>query len=432
MAENINSNTFAELGVSGLKYANGTVQEEFLPQLAGNKAIKVYREMMDNSPVVGAILFAVEMLCRSVSWSVTPASESTQDKEAADFLDGVMSDMSSSWEDTISEILSMLPFGWSYHEIVYKRRMGDSEDPTQRSRFKDGRIGWRKLPIRAQETLAQWVLDDTGGVKGLIQQPPPKYDFRFIPIEKALLFRTKNEKGNPQGRSVLRNAYRPWYFGKKIEELEGIGIERDLAGLPIAYVPPQILSANATPDERAVLEAIKRIVTNVRRDEQEGVVFPVVYDDQGHKLYEFSLLSTGGRRQFDTNAIIQRLDGRIAMTILADVILLGHEAVGSYALSSSKTDLFATAITSWLDGIAAVFNRHAVPRLFKLNGFKAEKLPEITHSALKMPSLKDLGAFIRDVSGAGIDLSNDIELENHLRNLANLPQREREQSAVND
>lgn len=59
MAENINPSVFSELGVTGLKYSEGTVQEEFLPQLAGNKATKVYREMMDNSPVVGAILFAV-------------------------------------------------------------------------------------------------------------------------------------------------------------------------------------------------------------------------------------------------------------------------------------------------------------------------------------------------------------------------------------
>ena len=29
---------------------------------------------------------------------------------------------------------------------------------------------------------------------------------------QALLFRTKSRKDNPEGRSILRNAYRPWYF----------------------------------------------------------------------------------------------------------------------------------------------------------------------------------------------------------------------------
>ena len=88
-------------------------------------------------------------------------------------------DMSQTWEDTISEILSFLPFGWSYHEIVYKRRLGDTEDPTTRSRFNDGKIGVRKLPIRAQETLWEWKFDETGGIRGMIQLAPPTYKTSF-------------------------------------------------------------------------------------------------------------------------------------------------------------------------------------------------------------------------------------------------------------
>ena len=48
--------------------------------------------------------------------------------------------------------------------------------------------------------------------------------------------------------------------------------------------------------------------------------------------YDLKLLSTGGRRQFDTNAIIARYDARIAMSCLADFILLGHDKVGTLAL----------------------------------------------------------------------------------------------------
>lgn len=35
-----------------------------------------------------------------------------------------MNDMQDTWSDTISEILSFLTYGWSYHEIVYKVRAG--------------------------------------------------------------------------------------------------------------------------------------------------------------------------------------------------------------------------------------------------------------------------------------------------------------------
>ena len=49
--------------------------------------------------------------------------------------------------------------GWSFHEIVYKRRMGNTKNPTTKSKYTDGLIGWKKLPIRAQETLYRWEYD---------------------------------------------------------------------------------------------------------------------------------------------------------------------------------------------------------------------------------------------------------------------------------
>ena len=55
--------------------------------------------------------------------------------------------------------LSFLTYGWSAHEIVYKRRAGKSKDPRLNSKYSDGPIGWRK-PDRAQETLWEWVYDD--------------------------------------------------------------------------------------------------------------------------------------------------------------------------------------------------------------------------------------------------------------------------------
>src|SRR5690554_404643 len=162
-----------EIGRTGLERFGGHVYEEFLPDLTGTRAVKVYREMSENDPVVGAFLFAIDMLMRNVSWTVRPYSQRQEDLEAADFLKSCMEDMSMTWEDTISEILSMLVYGWSYHEIVYKIRAGDSLDPSRRSRFADGRIGWRKLPIRAQESLYEWIFDEAGGIRGMVQQAPP-------------------------------------------------------------------------------------------------------------------------------------------------------------------------------------------------------------------------------------------------------------------
>lgn len=416
---------YVEIGSTGLNRFGGWVQEEWLRDLSGTRGIRIYKEMRDNDPIVGAIIFAIKMLIRQASWRVEPGGSTGQDEVARDFLETCLDDMSTTWHDTITEIVSMLVFGWSWHEVVYKRRLGDNRDPVRRSKYNDGKIGWRKLPIRAQETLWEWEIDpEDGGVAAMVQQPPPDYSLRVIPIEKSLLFRTESNKSNPEGRSILRNAYDPWYKKKNIEIIEAIGIERDLAGLPVAYVPMEFLSPNATDEQKAVVDSIKQMVTNIRRDKMEGIVFPAEEDAGGKTGYKISLLSTGGRRNFDTSATINRYDQRIAMTVLADFILLGHEKVGSFALSSSKTNLFNIATGAFLDSICEVFNTHGIPRLFALNAFQGlTELPFLAHGDIEAPNLTELGNYIQQLSGAQMPLFPDDNLENYLRQAASLPEK---------
>jgi len=414
-----------EIGSSGLHQFGGEIQQDFLRQLRGKQAYANYREMADNDPVVGAMLHAIEMLIRAVDWSVEPADDADERAVAeAEFVSSCLTDMSTSWADTLAAILGFLVYGYSYHEIVYKRRQGFTKDPRTRSKFSDGRVGWRKLPTRSQETIDRWELDPNGGIRGAYQMDPnsPKKGVTFLPIEKCLLFRTTSKLNNPQGRSILRNAFIPWYYKRRIQEIEAIGIERDLAGLPVALVPPQLLSNAATAEERAALDAIKQIVRNVKRDEQEGIVFPLAYDPEtGNPAYDLKLLSTGGRRQFDTDAIIGRYDQRIAMTVLADFLLLGHEAVGTQALSVSKVDLFVRSLDAFLSEIAEVLNNHAIPRLMRLNGVDEGLSPTLTWSTPKSVDLGAIGSFVTSLAQAGAPLFPDENLEGYLRSIAGLP-----------
>lgn len=405
---------FAELGLSGLRRASGYVLEEYLPRLQGDRALKIFEEMETSSPVVGAALLALDLLMRQVPWHVATDDDTVEDPRA-EFIESCLKDMSQSWHDTLSEILSMLAYGFSYHEIVYKRRVkGESQ-------FTDGLIGWKKLPIRAQITRQRWEFDTNGGIKGMWQIAAPTYIATFLPIEKCLLFRPGAHKANPEGRSLLRRAYRPWYFAKRIEEFEGIGIERDLAGLPVVYVPAEIMQESAAPDLKATYEAFKKMVVNLRRDEQEGVVMPQQYDASGNKLYELTLLSTQSRRQFDTTAILQRYNVQILTTLLADVLALGHEKVGSFALASSKTNLMSVALNAILDSVAETFNRYAIPRLLEVNGMPTDDAPRLCHGDIETPDLPDLADYILKLSQAGMPLFPDRKVENQLREYANFP-----------
>ena len=108
-----------EYGRIGQKRWEGVFNEEFLPELSGIRGIKTYREMLDNDDTIGAIMFAIKMLIRQVKWHVEPGGDSVKDREAAEFVESCMDDMQNTWTDTISEVLSFLAYGWSFHEIVY-------------------------------------------------------------------------------------------------------------------------------------------------------------------------------------------------------------------------------------------------------------------------------------------------------------------------
>lgn len=406
-----------EIGKTGLKRWQGWISEEFVPELRGQRGAAVWREMSKNDDVIGAVLFAINTLMRQAYYTIEPGGSTAKDREAAEFVQGCLDDMSDTWANTISEILSFLVYGWSYHEIVYKVRAGDKRDPRMRSKYNDGLIGWRKLPIRSQDSLWEWVYDDYDELTGMIQSPPPDFTQVTIPLEKALHFVTKSEKGNPEGESILRPVYRDWYFKKRIQEIEGIGIERDLAGFPVLKAPEGV-EGLWDPDDQDMVRMLayaEGLVTSVKRDSREGLVLPFGWDLQ--------LITSGSRRQFDTNQIIERYDSRIAGAVLADFILLGHQKVGSFALSSSKTNMFGLAIGAFLDTVCEVFNNQAIPRLIQMNQehFKGiTEYPKMIHSDVETPNLAEVSQYIKDMTSVGV-LIPDEGLEDWVRRTGNLP-----------
>lgn len=412
------SNDSKEIGRVGQRRYGGIFYEEFLSELRGRKGAEVFTEMSNNDETIGAILFAIEMLVRQASWNVEPGGSTAKDREAAEFVKSCMDDMQQTWIDTISEILSFLTYGWSFHEIVYKRRMGRTKDNRTSSKYDDGLIGWMKLPIRSQETLYQWEYDDQDNLIGMTQMPPPDFGLITIPMNKAVLFRTRSRKDNPEGRSILRTAYRSWYFKRRIQEIEGIGIERDLAGLPVITTPEGMdIWDKDDEDMNAIRAGLEAMVKNIRRDSTEGLVLPFGYT--------FELTSTGGSRQFDTNSIIARYDTKISQTVLADFIQLGHESVGSFALSSDKTNLFSMAICAFLDIICQTFNSQGIPALIDINGDHfagVTDYPRLTHGDIEDVDLATVATFIKDMTSIGVIIP-DESLEDYVRQLGKLPKR---------
>jgi hypothetical protein len=341
-------NPFQEQGATGLRHYSGRLYEEFLPDLYGSRAAQVYLEMSSNDAILGSSLYAIETLMRRAEWRVDPYSETdTSDQEASQFVKECMDDMEASWSDTIAEIINFLRFGWGLHEEVFKLRQGSNRDKRFTSKYSDGLIGWRKLPIRGQ--------------------PPEEID----------IFDTND------------------------------------------------------PAMVDLLQTATDMVSNIRRDELEGVVLPA--------NWSLTLLSAGGAHgqsgrsssgggKANVGSTIARYESHMAMSMLADFIMLGHEQTGTFALSSDKTDMFNQSVNAWLDYVASVFNAQAVPRLMALNPrFPQDRMPRIRHNGVDTPNISEVGAYIQTMTGCGV-LVPDPGLEDYVRGVANLPTRPDDES----
>jgi hypothetical protein len=405
-----NAKAFGEIGVSGLKVFSGYLNEEYQQELRGQQAVKIYRQMSETDPVVNAVLTAIVLILRAVDWRVEPSNDSAPAEQEAEFARSLLDDMSHPWGDTVSEIMSMLSFGWSYHEMVLKRRVGpDQKDGSTRSKFTDGRIGIRKLPIRSQDSMMRWEMQPDGGIDGLWQMPPQGGQLLYIPIERALLFRTTSKKNSP------------------VEDMEAIGIERELAGLPVVSIPAKFLSSGASDADKAVLQQYVKIARDIKFNQQGGIVIPSDHyptaagDPSSVAMVDVKLLTTGGRRAIDTDPVIARYNRNIAMSALADFITLGDQK-GSYALSKNKSELFLRACETYLNQVAAVVNRFMLPRIWAYNGLPYDLMPEMKPGRVAPVDLAELGTYIQQLAAAGAPLFPNPELSDHLADVAGLPE----------
>jgi len=379
-----------EIGKTGTKRSYGFIYDEFLSSLQGSGGIKTFREMRENDPILGACLHAITQIIREARWDVRPADDSAQARKDADFLVENMMSMEQSWGEFIAESLSFLTYGFSLFEQVYERRP-------------DGRIYWRKFAPRVQQAHEKWEIDDVGDTIGFWQRPAPDYKEFYIPINKCIHFRTEPNGANPEGRSILRNAYRPWYFKKTVEEIEGIGIERDLAGMPMLTLPEGVDPNSDDAEVTAMIAAAKRLITNIRRDEQDGLLLPFGW--------EFKLVSSEGQRQFNTVEVINRYNKEMSVTVLAQFVMLGMERTGSYALAKEQTDMFYLCLEGWTDMVATTINRQAVRKLFGLNGV-SERLPYVVHTPVHRYTLKDVADYVSKLSGEKV---NALDIDDGVR-----------------
>lgn len=433
---------YRNAGAISLKRWGGYISEEFLPELQGSRGVKVLTEMLNNDAVIGALMLAITQLIRRANWHI----EGEDNDERVQFLTECKDDMKSTWEEFISDVCSMFGYGWDVHEMSFKMRKGMepgvvTDTITGRpyqlpiSKYNDNKIGWANFSPRKQESLSRWIfagepeadklglLGEEGEAVAMVQAPYPNISERKVPLIKCLHFKTESAMGNPEGKPITRNMYRSWYFRKNFEVIMGIGVERDLAGFPVLYIPyNDPFWHEDHPDHQKSVTLYEGIIKKMRRDENDGLILPSLPNTPECAQWKIELLSTGSRRPVDIKEQLIYYDNLIANGALAQFILLGTENVGSFALGVSKQELFQMAINGWMNYIAAEINRKAVPLTLKLNGMSLENMPQFKADPIEVPNLKELGEYVSGLANSGA-ITLDRSLEDHLRARAKLPEK---------
>jgi len=417
------------LGVAGDNTSNGQIRaDEFLPELRGKKAIRKYREMRDNDSTIGAVMYATEQVLRDVDLKVMPANDTPQAKKEAEFVESILDDMDHTLDDHVAEALSSLSYGFAWFEVIYKRRTGPTTRSDKgRSKYSDGRMGVRKIAIRAPWTISRFDVDNqTGDVLGIYQDGSRYNNTNYIPTRKSLYYRTTTINGDPAGRSILRNAYTSYEYVNNLQSIEAIAVERELAGIPVARIPAEYLSGDATATQSGFVNNLQSILRDVKFNEQGYIILPSdTYPDKdgaptNHKLVDVELMSSNGTRNIDIDPVVRRYQHDIARSVLSEFLMLGGGNTGSYALSKSKTDLFLRALESYIQAIVDVLNKQLVERLWELNGLKYDLMPQIVAGDVAPHDLREIAGFLRNLNGADINVSDHPEVIQDLMDIAEL------------
>jgi len=409
------------MGSSGVNIFNGVSVEETSRDLNWPTSARTFKEMSMHTSV-NACLTLYDNLISKVVWRVVAPERATEEEQKqAEFISQCLHDMDTSFRQVIRDSLTSNVYGFAVQEKVYRRRYKSNG-----SMYDDGKIALKKIALRNQETIEKFVMDDSNsevlGVKqnlNLVNGSnyiSNKAGTVVIPRSKFMHVTTGRNRGNPFGISPLRDAYLAWRYLTVIQEIEAAGISKDLTGIPLLEIPPQYMSADATPEQKAIYEEFKNMIRNVQVGAQAGIILPSSADPETRtKMFDFRLVSNeGGKKNFDIDKVKSYYQSQIYVALCADVLQLGNTGVGSFSLGVLKNTLTGAAIESMLDNIVETFNREVIRQLYDLNGFDVSRACRLDYEGLHSSDLDTLSKFIQRTASVGL-LEKDRDMLNSIR-----------------
>jgi hypothetical protein len=391
-----------ELGYTSMSPWTAWTREEMIPELRNKQGIRKYYDMKRNDGAVRGSLRLLKTPIQAAHWFIEPASDSALDKNIAEFVeDCLFRKMNVDWSQVLDDVLLMFDYGYMVFEKVYDFDL-------------DGKLILKKLAPRHPLDIQEWVFDDHGGPSGIVMEPfvpygnkyiqtAPSDQFgiiaslgQFIPINKLAIFSVEPEAGDLRGISVLRSAYKHWYYKDTLYKIDAIQKERHGIGVPVIKLPPGF-----TTDDKKLADELGR---NLRTNDRAHIVVPANWEIM------FAVL---GGQPVSCIESINHHNGEILLNVLATFI-------GDAKARDVSADMFLKSTRYLANGISNIFNKHIIQQLVDLN-FKRGKYPRIRARRIgEWDDLRTLSFAVRNFVGAGLITPDDV-LEASLREESDLP-----------
>jgi hypothetical protein len=380
-----------ELGSTGRTAYGSIFKEDYNPELRGALGLQIYDRMRRSDGQQRGTLRLLKTPILGARWYIEPASLAPQDQEIAKFIwDNLTKWMTVSWPQFLQECLLHLEFGWYAFEKVFDLRIVDGNP----------RIVWRKFAPRHPLDYDHWEYDFHGGPLGCWFYVGDNAESVFIPMTKLLAFTNEKESGNMEGFSILRSAYKHWYYKENLYKIDAIQKERHGIGVPVIKLPPGF-----SDEDKRLADEMGR---NLRTNEKAHVVLPPNWD--------ILMLKMEGN-PVDALESANHHDLMVGKNILAQ-FLNDQRSDGSAITAAS--DIFVKSTKFIADQVRDVINKWAIPELVGYN-WDVEEFPELRVRRIgDTTDWRTISFAIRNFIGAGV-VTPDDKLEAWVRDEMDLP-----------
>lgn len=378
-----------------------------VPDLASRTTeLRTYKKMIRGDVSVRTSLRAGKASILGAEFYVDGYSADPLDQQVWEFTqDNLFEGGHIPWSKTLEGIVRFLENGFSVFEDVWELREWAPRVTSPLSNTKQYTM-LKKLAERPARTIGAFEYDDNGGIAGVHQQAINSSNQSvdvLIPIDKCVIFTFEGD-GNIEGESILRPAYRPWYYKDKLYTIDAIQKERHGIGVPEVEVLP-----GATKKDIALAE---ELASNLRTNEKSYIVRPTTLT-VGFAEIKGNLV----------NALESAVhhDGQIMKNILVQFINFGIEGSGGGGrLGATAFDMFMKAMRYIANMICDYINMYLIPKIVAYN-FPTNRFPKLC--VRNIGETKDSqmwSAAIRNLMDSN-GITPDLPTEQYLRKTMDMP-----------